>query len=301
MGVTGSGKTAITQELDPERYEIVGCDSRQIYRELEVGTACPPASLRSRIRHHLVAWSSPSESFSAGRYADRAREALREIVARGREPLIVGGTGFYYQALRTGLFGVSFSEESRALVTRWSPGERLERLQSMDPDALVPPGAAGVPGRIHPNDEYRVQRALEVCVSTGIPWSKHWREARTRLSRNEDDEFRYEGWTVAVGDDWADGLLLRARAMLEGGILQEAEHVRAQYGPHCPGLKTLGYDLALRGVKDLGGADRFTAELAAKHRQYAKRQRTWFRREKGLVPADAGTIIRALCGAAINH
>ena len=294
LGATGSGKTSITKELDPDRYEVVGCDSRQIYRDMEIGTACPSDSLRRRLRHHLVACVSPSEVFSAGRYAELAREALREILLRGREPLIVGGTGFYYQALRTGLFGGTSSEAGRREVLQMAPEERLERLRAVDPGALVPPENPGAPGRIHPNDEYRVSRALETYISTGILWSEHWRLARERLGRTQDGEFCFEGWTLARTEDWEQGLLQRARNMLEDGMILEAQEVQGTYGADCPGLRTLGYDLALLGLEGVGGAERFVAELARKHRQYGRRQQSWFRRERGLTAADRDTIVREL-------
>lgn len=294
LGATGSGKTGITAELHPAACEIVGCDSRQVYREMEIGTACPPPELRARLRHHLVAFLSPAETFSAGAYAGLARETLRDVVTRGKQPVIVGGTGFYYQALRTGLFASGVSQEARARVAELSHEERLEELRRVDPEVLVDAREQASGGRIHPNDEYRVSRALEQYLATGRPWSEHWAEARARLARTDDGEFRFEGWILEPEGDWEAGLLERARGMIAAGLVAEAEAVRSRYGADCPGLRTLGYDLALRGCRGPGDRERLALELARLHRKYALRQRAWFRRESQLARGSRETILRQL-------
>ena len=281
LGPTGSGKTEIAARLNPERYEIVSCDSRQVYREMPVGTAMPEPEVLARIPHHLVDFLSPLETIDAGMYARMADAAITDILARGRKPVLVGGAGFYYRALKTGLFDRARIDPAVRERVRMTPHrERLARLRAEDPDALQSETGPALPGRIHPNDEYRVERALEVLESTGTRFSEHWRRAREAGLRSR--KFRFSGYHIETErEEYFMRLELRVQAMLQAGLVEEAERIRSDYGD-CPGLATLGYDLALNVVDGLLPVGELASSLAIGHRQYGKRQRTWFRRETEL-------------------
>lgn len=275
LGPTGSGKTGLVSLLDPNRYEVVSCDSRQIYADMEIGTAAPTAEEQKKIRHHLVGIIPPSEEFSAASFRDRALAVLREIFQRGRTPVLVGGSGFYFRALSTEIYDAPVNPELRSQLEARSFAEVREMLSNLDPDVLSE-NAGG--GKVHPNDEYRIRRALEIVIITGKPLSSHW--ARSRAASNK--EFEFSGWVLlSEGEQFEAGLLARAKKMIEAGLIEEARMVREKYGD-CPALRTIGYESALKAADGLIQRDALSVEIYTAHRRYAKRQRTWFRAEKGL-------------------
>jgi len=271
VGPTGSGKTALSLIL-AERFggEIVSCDSVAVYREFNVGTAKPPAEELARVPHHLIDVVDPEHYITAGEYARRAREVLQEIRERGRMPIVVGGTGLYLRALLDGLFpGPERSEELR---------ERLRaRLQEKGAAwlhrilrRLDPPAAA----TIHANDTPKVIRAIEVCLASRERMTQLWKQGRDplqgfrilRLGLNPDRNALY----TRIND--------RARLMFDGGLVGETSRLSDKY-PRAWALSSLGYKQAaqyLRGEIDLKLAI-WAAQQA--HRNYAKRQITWFRKE----------------------
>lgn len=272
LGPTASGKTSLSLAL-AERFqgEIVSCDSVAVYREFEIGTAKPSREQRASIPHHLIDVVSPSEVFTAGDYSRAARNAIAEISARNHLPIVVGGTGLYLRALLEGLFpGPPRSEELRQRL-RQRAGERgspyLHRmLQRLDPDA----GKA-----IHPNDLSKIIRALEVCIAARKPITQLWQRGRNplegfhtlRLGLNPDREALYER------------INSRARQMFENGLVEETKALLDRYGGQARALDSLGYKQAgqyLRGELELQQAITLAQQG---HRNYAKRQMTWFRRE----------------------
>jgi tRNA dimethylallyltransferase len=272
LGPTASGKTSLSLAL-AERFqgEIVSCDSVAVYREFEIGTAKPSREQRASIPHHLIDVVSPSEVFTAGDYSRAARNAIAEISARNHLPIVVGGTGLYLRALLEGLFpGPPRSEELRQRL-RQRAGERgspyLHRmLQRLDPDA----GKA-----IHPNDLSKIIRALEVCIAARKPITQLWQRGRNplegfhtlRLGLNPDREALYER------------INSRARQMFENGLVEETKALLDRYGGQARALDSLGYKQAgqyLRGEMELQQAITLAQQG---HRNYAKRQMTWFRRE----------------------
>jgi len=288
LGPTGAGKTALALRLDPERHEVVSCDSRQVYAGMEIGTAAPSAEECARMPHHLVAFLSPAERMDAARYVELAVERIEQILAAGKQPWLVGGAGFYYRALKTGLFSIEVPDELRAELQALAPGERRERLRRIDPRALIDPdkGEEAGGGRIHPNDEYRIGRALEISIASGRAWSEHWREGALRVQAPE--AWRYDFRGLRLEPDrarlWSD-LEKRARAMAYGGMPEEAARVFAEYGD-CPALQVLGYELALAAARGELEREELAGRLSIQHRQYAKRQATWLRRETELLPRD---------------
>lgn len=272
VGPTGSGKTALSLTL-AERYngEIISCDSIALYRQLELGTAKPSAQDRARIPHHLVDILDPSETPTAGDYARRAREVLRDVSARGKLPIVVGGTGLYLRALLAGLFaGPPRSEAIRGRLRRKAANKGapyLHRiLRRLDPAAA---------DAIHANDAPKLIRAIEVCLSSRQQMSKLWERGREPLAG-----FR----VVRLGlcpdrNELYTRINRRAEQMFEGGLVEETARLREQYGESAWPLSSLGYKQALQLLR--GETDRKLAVWAAQqaHRNYAKRQMTWFRRE----------------------
>lgn len=270
LGPTAGGKSEIALHL-AERIggEIVGADSRQIYRGLEIGTAAPSEADRRRVPHHLASFIAPSETYSAGRYARDARAAIGEVEGRGAVPVVVGGSGLYLRALLEGLFaGPERNEEVRAELARRLAERGLddlrEELARVDPQAL-----AG----ILPGDSVRVIRALEVHRLTGVPIS----ELR-RGRRNEGIAARRYGirWTRAA---LAVRIAERIEQQLRDGFLEQARALeRAGLPEHAPGLHTLGYRELLHHLRGRMTLEEAAATIALRTRQLGKRQETWFRR-----------------------
>jgi tRNA dimethylallyltransferase len=272
VGPTGSGKSELAVVLAQSfPAEIINCDSVQLYRYLDIGTAKLRPDERRGIPHHMIDVAAPDELVTAGDYARRVRPLLGEIIARGRIPMVVGGTGFYLRALLDGLFRGPGRDP--ALRARLQERERrragsLHRLLSR----LDPPSA----GRIHPHDVNKLIRALEVCLLTRRPLSELFCEGRDRL-----EGFR----PLKIGLDPPRPLLYarleaRCRAMFEAGLIEEIRRILALgYPPTSKALEALGYRQALGVIEG-----RLTLEEALRltqreTRHYAKRQWTWFRRD----------------------
>jgi len=271
-GPTGSGKTALSLKL-AQRFggEIVSCDSVAVYREMDLGTAKPTAAERRLAPHHLIDVLAPDQFCTAGDYSRMARQALGEIAARGHLPLVTGGTGLYLRALLDGLFaGPERSEELRARLRRSAErrgGGWLHRVL-----ARLDRGAAE---RIHKNDEAKLIRAIEVCLKARQPLSEAWTAGRDAL----------EGFRILrIGLDPPRAELYarldaRAQAMFAAGLVEETRGLTARYGEEPRAFDALGYRQARAVIRGELNEAEAIAETAQGHRNYAKRQMTWFRRE----------------------
>jgi tRNA dimethylallyltransferase len=272
LGPTASGKTSLALELAEQFHgEIVSCDSVALYRELEIGTAKPTQEERRRVPHHMIDIAGPQEQVTAGDYSRRARTAIQQIRDRGRLPVVVGGTGLYLRALLEGLFpGPPRSEELRSRLrdraAQRGP-EYLHRiLRRLDAEAAR---------SIHANDVPKVIRALEVCISARVPITVGWREGRDPL----------HGFSILrVGlnpprQELYRRINARAEEMFRQGLVEETRVLLAKHGDTVRALGSLGYKQAtqyLTGKISLADAISSTQQG---HRNYAKRQMTWFRRE----------------------
>ena len=274
VGATASGKSDVALRL-AERLggEIVGADSRQIYRGLEIGTEAPTPVDRSRVPHHFVAFLDPAETYSAGRYGREARGTVGDIESRGRVPIVAGGSGLYIRALLQGLFlGPARDAGVRARLERRIREEGLsalrEELRRVDPEAL-----AG----ILPGDPVRVVRALEVHELTGRPISALRRE-------NAPEPLP----ALLFGLRWPRAALReriasRLGRQLERGFLEEVRRLLAADLPEdSPGPRTLGYRELITYVNGACTLDLARDRIALKTRQLAKRQETWFRFTPGV-------------------
>jgi tRNA dimethylallyltransferase len=276
VGPTATGKSALGLAL-AERWggEIVSCDSTAVYRGFDIGTDKVPAAARRGVPHHLVDVVEPTEVYSAARYAREAAAAVRAITARGRLPVLVGGTGLYYRALTRGLFpGPGRDERLRARLDAMARRYGVERLHRLL-GRVDPPAAA----RIRPRDAKRIVRALEVYYATGRPLTAHFAETVSPLAD-------YDIVTVAlrlpagelsrriearVARQFAEGLVDEVRALLARGVPETAHPFS--------GLVYRQVLELLRGVRDEAAT---RALIAQENRRYARRQLIWFRKEPNL-------------------
>jgi tRNA dimethylallyltransferase len=272
LGPTASGKTVLSLAL-AERFqgEIVNCDSVAMYREFDLGTAKPTASERARAPHHLVDCVAPTSHITAGEYARQARQVLDEIKVRGHLPILVGGTGLYLRALLEGLFpGPQRSEELRERLRQLAEGRGSNYLhhilRRLDRAAAE---------RIHAHDVPKLIRAIEVCLASREKMTELWQRGRDplrgfrilRLGLDPDRQALYER------------INRRAKQMFDAGLAEETQRLVEKYGDAVGPLSALGYKQALQFLH--GDLTREQALQAAQqaHRNYAKRQMTWFRRE----------------------
>lgn len=297
LGPTASGKTALSLSL-AEKFngEIVSCDSVAVYRGMEIGTAKPSPAERQRVPHHLINVFAPDEQCTAGDYARLARAALAEITARGCLPIVTGGTGLYLRALIDGLFaGPQRSGDIRAHLERshakHGAGWLARLLRRLDP---------GTAANIHANDTPKLIRAIEVCLAARQPMSQAWQAGRDALTG-------YRILRIGLDPDRKQlyaRINQRAAQMFEAGLVEETRGLIEQYGEPLPGsargpLDSLGYKQA-RAVQR-GGMSLSEAIASAQqgHRNYAKRQMTWFRREPDVqwlrgFGDDARTLLQAV-------
>jgi tRNA dimethylallyltransferase len=272
LGPTAAGKSALGLQLaEPLRGEIVCCDSMQVYRGMNIGTGKPTPEEQALVPHHLLDLVDPDQAFHAAAWAELARPAITAITARGRLPIIVGGTGLYFRALVSGLFEAPPSDpEIRA---RHEAEARAQGTPSLHARlGEIDPAAAA---RIMPNDLLRISRALEVFEQTGVPLTVLQRAAVPR-----EDLRLYTIVLEPTLDDLRGAIGRRVDAMMAAGFLAEVMRLRAAGYGGTRALAGLGYrqlGLHLDGALDLGAAVNETKRVTA---AYARRQRTWFRKER---------------------
>lgn len=275
-GPTATGKTrlgvALARVLDGE---VVSADSMQVYRDMAVGTARPTAEEMEGVPHHMLAVADPAEPYSVARYVAEAVPIVDDILSRGKVPLIVGGTGLYIDALRRGQTFSAHRPDSglRAQLQARAEAEGLaplyEELKTVDPEAA---------NRLHPNDAKRILRALEVWYETGETISAHDRRTRDLPPRYEaavlaltcrDRSALYARIDRRVDEMMKNGLAAEVRALLDRGV-----------PPDCTAMQAIGYKELAPAVLSGGDLNAAAEEIKLRSRQYAKRQLTWFRRDR---------------------
>jgi tRNA dimethylallyltransferase len=271
LGPTGSGKTSLSVALGTQfEGEIVSCDSVAVYRGLEIGSAKPLAEQRALVPHHLLDVVAPDAFYTAGDYAREARTAIADIAGRGKLPIVTGGTGLYLRALLQGLF--AGPQRSAALRERL-----LRRAETRGPAGLhrilrrLDPASAA---RIHANDVVKVIRAIEVTLAASRPMSEAWKEGREALSGYRILRIGLDPVRAAL----YERINARARAMFAEGLIEETRDLIARYG-RPPALASLGYRQAAQYLEGELTLDQAISTASQGHRNYAKRQLTWFRRE----------------------
>jgi len=277
LGPTATGKTTLGMALAGcYGGEIVNCDSTAVYRGFDIGTDKPSAADRQAVRHHLIDVAEPTEVYTAARFARDAEAAIRAIHVRGRLPILVGGTGFYYRALARGLFpGPGADEALRARLDRVAARrgpERLHRmLQAIDRESAA---------RIMPRDRKRLVRALEVYAATGRTLTSHFAGTRSLIADCE---------VVPVAlhlppELLAERVAMRVDRQFEGGIVDEVRGLLARGVPLS--ARPFG-GLVYRQVMEMLDGVRDEAEtrvlIVRENRRYARRQLIWFRKEPNLI------------------
>ncbi len=296
LGPTASGKTSLAVELAKiANGEVVSCDSMQIYRGMEIGTAAPTPKETQNIPHHLIGIVDPRTEFSAGEYVNLAKKTIAEIAGRGKLPIICGGTGLYHDAL---MKLPSFTGSGTYKEVK--PDEKLrnslyayaeengnaalhEKLRKLDPQSAE---------KIHPNNVKRVVRAIEICMNTG--------KTKTEIdARQYSGESEYDDKTFIL--TFAERSLLYARInrrveqMLENGLENEAKRILCSDDnkPSRTSFQAIGYKEFIPYFNKEATLDEVKAQIQLATRHYAKRQMIWFRRDKTanvLIPDEFGQI-----------
>ena len=276
-GPTAVGKTALALELaELFNGEIVSADSRQIYCEMDIGTAKPTPGEQKRVRHHLIDVVRPDEEFHAARYLELAEAAVDDITSRGRNAFLVGGTGLYIKALTEGLLDAPGADAS----LRKSLHARAEREGSAVLHAELAQVDPASAERLHPNDLIRIVRALEVYSRSGKALSELQREHGFRTGHYQ---------TLKLGLDCEREVLYeridrRSEQMFASGLLEEAEKLlKAGYDPDLKIMRTIGYKQAFAFLRNEMSREEALEDLKRATRRYAKQQLTWFRKDQSII------------------
>ncbi|HNI99060.1 MAG TPA: tRNA (adenosine(37)-N6)-dimethylallyltransferase MiaA [Leptospiraceae bacterium] len=266
---TGGGKTGICVRLNPDFFEVVSVDSRQAYQFLNIGTAKPEKSEQAAVPHHLIDFIHPKDDINARMYSENIRSCVLDILKRNKTPILTCGTGFYLRAFLKGMYPVpEIKREITEKIENLSSAEKWAPLNELDPEA----GKS-----LNEQDIYRVERALAINLA-----GKKWSELRPEGGFTA--EFP-EIQTVSVWVEWDRKELYerineRSAEMIRKGMPEEAEEAAEKFGEDCPALKTLGYNFALDYIRGKISLDSLKDNLAQSHRNYAKKQITWFRAEE---------------------
>ena len=297
VGPTGTGKTALAVRLaEACRGEVVGCDALQVYRGLDAATAKPSAEERARVRHHLVDIQDPRQDFTLARFVTLAERTLEEILQRGCQPILVGGTGLYLRGLLRGIVPApAVDPEIR---------RRLKRVQARRGQiavhrwlARVDPSSAA---RIEPADRQRVGRALEWWLASGTRWSERlerqgtWATARERhrclkIGLDAGREWLRPRLEARVDAFFAAGLVDEVRGLLDAGV-----------SPGSNAFKAIGYREVVAALNSAQAVDEIVEHVKLATRRYAKRQRTWFRKEPNVVWLEASANLDELVSRALD-
>ena len=273
-GPTASGKTALAVELAKRHNgEVVSADSMQIYRRMDIGTAKPTETEKQGVPHHMLDVAEPEEDFSVAWYVEMAAACVEDVFSRGKLPILAGGTGLYIDSLLSGRTFAAFDGSSpirgelEERYAREGGQALLDELAGVDPETAA---------RLHPNDGKRIVRALEVWLTTRKTITRHNEETRALPPRYDaltltlDFERREDMWDRIdrrVDRMMADGLEEEVRALLDSGVSRR-----------CTAMQAIGYKELVPAVSGELTAAEAAAQIKLRSRQYAKRQRTWFRR-----------------------
>jgi len=283
-GPTGIGKTTVAIDLAQHLGgQIIGADSMQVYKYMDIGTAKPTAEEQARVAHHMVDIVEPDESFDAAQYAERARTKIIELDQQHITPFVVGGTGLYIKALLYGLFDEKVSDpEVRDRLKAEADARGIqclyERLSRLDPDTA---------NRLHPNDTYRILRALEIVEATGQAISKHHKKhgfldqpfESLKIGLNLDRTLLYER------------INRRVDAMISAGFLDEVKDLLARgYSANLKPMQSIGYRHMVDYIEGRLSWAECVRTMKRDHRRYAKRQLTWFGADSEIIWKAPGQV-----------
>lgn len=291
-GPTASGKTALSIQLAKEiGGEIVSCDSMQVYKDMDIGTAKPTLEEQEGIPHHMLSVAEPWEDFSVSRYCAMADPIVEDILRRGKSPIIVGGTGLYMDALiRGNAFAPCPStgrrEELEALAASQGIEAVIEKLQKVDPESAA---------RLHPSDQKRIIRAMEVYLETGMTITEHNRKTQEIPPKYQPIRFAL---TDRQRQTLYDRIDRRVDAMLEAGLMEEIQGLLARGIPEkCTAMQAIGYKEFVAALHGESTLEEAAQQVKQSSRRYAKRQLTWFRRNPEniwLIREDGQTSMEIL-------
>lgn len=284
-GPTASGKTSLSIELAKKiDGEIISCDSMQIYKDMNVGTAKVTKTEMQGIKHYLIDIISPEERYSVADYKKAAEKAIIEILEKGKTPIIVGGTGLYVDALIYGIEypNIEFDEKYRKQLENRVETEGLETLyeeaKKIDKQAVQ---------KISPNDQKRILRILEIYHATGK--NKTQQEAESRKN-----EVKYDYKVFAINMDREilyNRINKRVDIMMENGLIDEVKQIKKKYNKFPTAMQGLGYKEVVEYLENKISKDEMVEKIKQESRRYAKRQLTWFRKNKENIWLDGMTSI----------
>ncbi|MBD9159504.1 MAG: tRNA (adenosine(37)-N6)-dimethylallyltransferase MiaA [Clostridiales bacterium] len=279
-GPTASGKTALSIELAKKiNGEIVSCDSMQIYKEMDIGTAKPTKEEMQEIPHYMINTIFPNERYSVADYKKDAKKAIREIIKKGKVPIIVGGTGLYVDSLIYEIEypDIKFDEKYRQELEEQVRKDGLEKLynkaKKIDPEAML---------KISSNDKKRILRVLEIYKATGKTKTE-----QERKSREKEPEFDYLVYGLNMPrEKLYERINLRVDIMIKQGLIKEVEEIYKKYNEFPTAMQGLGYKEVVEYLEGHLTKEEMIEKIKQETRRYAKRQMTWFRKNKQTIWLD---------------
>lgn len=297
IGPTAVGKTKLVLQIAEQlAAEIVNIDSMQIYRNMNIGTAKPSPEELQSVRHHLIDIVNPDEEYNVARFINDAEQICSEIVSRNKLPLLTGGTGLYLKGFQEGVFDVTgdlslLKNSLEAELAEKGRAHLFEKLRLCDPDSAA---------RIHPNDTYRLLRALQIYQKTGIPWSLHLARQQQALALNGGSRHRS---ILKIGltcdrQQLYERINKRTEKMFDAGLLAEVQKLLDMgYGPELKPMQSIGYRHSLKYLAGEWGREEAIEIMARDTRRYAKRQYTWFKKDQQInwvSPRETSEVTRMI-------
>ena len=280
-GPTASGKTALSIEVAKKiNGEIISCDSMQIYKDMNIGTAKPTKEEMGEIKHYLIDYVSPTERYSVAEYKKDAKKAIKEVIEKGKTPIIVGGTGLYVDSLIYEIEypEIKFDEEYRKKLEKEVEEEGLEKLyekaKKIDPIAIQ---------KISKTDKKRIQRVLEIYHATGKTKTE-----QEIISRQKEPEYAYKVYGLLWDrQKLYDRINLRVDIMIEQGLIEEVKTILKKYSKFPTAMQGLGYKEVVQYLNKEITKEEMIEKIKQETRRYAKRQMTWFRKNKQTIWLNA--------------
>lgn len=287
VGPTASGKTALSIELAKKiNGEIISSDSMQIYKDMDIGTAKVTKEEMQGIKHYLVDFLSPEERYTVSNFKKDAENALEEIIQKGKTPIVVGGTGLYTDSLIYNIEyqDMKFDQEYRnELMQRADNPEELEKIwceaNLIDSESM---------SKISKNDKKRIIRVLEIYHATGKTKTEF-----EKLSRQNEPKYDYKVFAIDMDrQKLYDRINLRVDLMLQKGLIEEVKNILSKYKTFPTAMQGLGYKEVVEYLNNITTYDEMTEKIKQESRRYAKRQLTWFRKNKDTIWINAENDIK---------
>ena len=279
-GPTASGKTRLAIELAKKiNGEIISCDSMQIYKEMDIGTAKPSIDEQQGIIHHMIDIVSPNERFSVSDYKKMAEQQIEKVLEKGKIPILVGGTGLYVNSLIYGIefVEIEFDEKYREQLEKRAEIEGLQKLYEeavkIDKEAMKV---------ISPNDKKRILRVLEIFHQTGMTKTK-----QDELSRKNGPKYDYKVFAINIDREILyDRINKRVDKMIENGLIDEVQNIHQKYNSFPTAMQGIGYKEVVEYIQENITKEEMIEKIKQESRRYAKRQLTWFRKNKEIIWLD---------------